>query len=49
VYRAQLLVEAASRSALQQSLARWLPEVRALAQTRRPRPRWQIDVDPLEI
>jgi primosomal protein N' (replication factor Y) len=49
VYRAQLLVEAASRSALQQSLARWLPEVRALAQTRRPRPRWHIDVDPLEI
>jgi primosomal protein N' (replication factor Y) len=49
VCRAQLLVEADRRSHLQRFLAEWLPAVRALAQTRRPQPRWQIDVDPLEI
>ncbi|MDR1423610.1 MAG: primosomal protein N' [Azoarcus sp.] len=45
--RAQLLLEADRRAALQDFLSRWLEEVRAL---RPPRElRWQVDVDPLEV
>lgn len=47
VERAQLLVECASRPALQQFLAQWQPALQAL----RPRGllRWAVDVDPLAI
>jgi primosomal protein N' (replication factor Y) len=46
-YRAQLLVEAASRPVLKQFLDAWLPRVEEL---RRPRPlRWSVDVDPIEV
>ncbi len=46
-YRAHLLVEGASRSAVQRFLADWLPRIERL-----PAPsglRWSIDVDPLEL
>jgi primosomal protein N' (replication factor Y) (superfamily II helicase) len=41
--RAQLLIESASRPALQRLLSAWLPELKTLAL------RWQIEIDPLEI
>ncbi len=45
--RAQLLVEADQRKALQSFVAAWLPILRA---QRLPRDlRWQIDIDPLEV
>jgi primosomal protein N' (replication factor Y) (superfamily II helicase) len=46
-FRANLLLEATTRSTLQRFLGRWLPRVEAL-----PGPtglRWSIDVDPLEV
>ena len=46
-YRAQLLLEARERGALQQLLGEWLPLIEALPDTRRVR--WSIDVDPLEV
>jgi primosomal protein N' (replication factor Y) (superfamily II helicase) len=46
-YRAQLLLESASRGPLQRLLALWLPRVAQLPQARRVR--WAIDVDPLEV
>jgi len=49
MFRAQLLVEAAQRGELQAFLRSWLIEVRALAKRHRPRARWRIEVDPLEI
>lgn len=49
IHRAQLLVEAPRRSTLQSALRAWLPQVRALAATHRPRVRWQIEVDPQQI
>jgi len=46
-HRAQLLIEAAARPALQNFLAQWVPEIVKL---RTPRSlRWSVDVDPLEI
>jgi primosomal protein N' (replication factor Y) len=46
-FRAHLLIECATRSALQRFLSRWLPHVEAL---HRPSGlRWSIDVDPLEV
>jgi primosomal protein N' (replication factor Y) len=46
-HRAQLLVEAPRRAALQRFLSTWLPEV---AKLRAPRAlRWSVDVDPLEV
>jgi primosomal protein N' (replication factor Y) len=46
-YRAQLLVETASRPVLKQFLDAWLPRVEQL---RHPRPlRWSMDVDPIEV
>jgi primosomal protein N' (replication factor Y) len=49
VHRAQLLVESAHRTRLQRWLRDWLVQVHALAQTVRPRVRWQIEVDPQQI
>ena len=47
VERAQLLVECASRPALQRFLANWLPQLQGLKSPRVMR--WAIDVDPLAI
>lgn len=44
--RAQLLVQAASRSRLQQLLREWMPALRKL---RSGKVRWALDVDPLEV
>jgi primosomal protein N' (replication factor Y) len=45
VHRAQLLLESASRSALQTALRAWQPALRAL----RGVLRWSVEVDPLDI
>ena len=45
VHRAQLLVESASRAALQATLRAWQPALRAL----RGVLRWNLEVDPLDI
>jgi primosomal protein N' (replication factor Y) len=47
LYRAQLLLHAPTHSPLQRLLARWLPVVEELPETRRVR--WSLDVDPLEL
>ena len=53
VERMQMLVESASRSALQRFLALWLPALHASRRTRRDAGerilRWAVDVDPLAI
>jgi len=49
VERAQLLVEGASRTALQAFLTAWQPRLRAARQQHRQVMRWAIDVDPLVI
>ena len=53
VERMQLLVESASRAALQRVLAAWLPRLHALRAGRRGADerilRWAVDVDPLAI
>ena len=49
MHRAQLLIESPQRSRLQASLRSWLPQVRALGQSFKPRIRWQIEVDPQQI
>jgi primosomal protein N' (replication factor Y) len=46
-FRAHLLIETATRPALQRFLARWLPQVEALSGPSGLR--WSIDVDPLEV
>lgn len=46
-YRAHLLIQTASRSALQRFLKDWLPLVERLPKS--PCLRWSIDVDPLEV
>jgi primosomal protein N' (replication factor Y) len=46
-FRAHLLIETLTRSALQRFLARWLPQVESL--TGPAGLRWSIDVDPLEV
>ena len=46
-YRAQLLVDAASRAALQRFLPGWIAEVEALPSARKVR--WSVDVDPQEM
>jgi primosomal protein N' (replication factor Y) len=46
-FRAHLLIETTVRSSLQRFLARWLPQVEALAGPKGLR--WSIDVDPLEV
>jgi primosomal protein N' (replication factor Y) len=45
VERAQLLIEANRRDALQDFLRQWSPRLRALKSP----VRWQLEVDPLEI
>lgn len=45
VHRAQLLLESASRAALQHALHAWLPKLRALKGALR----WSVEVDPLDI
>jgi len=45
VHRAQLLLESASRAALQHALRAWQPELRALKGVHR----WSLEVDPLDI
>lgn len=47
--RVQMLVESASRGALQQFLAAWHPALQALKTQHRAVVRWAIDVDPLDI
>ena len=49
VERLQMLVESASRTALQQLLAQWLPQLQALRARHRAVLRWAVDVDPLGI
>ena len=46
-YRAQLLVDAASRGALQRFLPEWIAELEALPSARKVR--WSVDVDPQEM
>jgi len=46
-FRANLVLQAAHRVALQRLLAEWLPQLDSLPEVRRVR--WAIDVDPLEL
>ena len=46
-YRAQLLVDANSRAALQRFLPEWIAELESLASARKVR--WSVDVDPQEM
>ena len=46
-YRAQLLVDATSRAALQKFLPGWIAELEALPSARKVR--WSVDVDPQEM
>ena len=46
-YRAQLLLESPSRSALQRFLAEWLVRIGELRPSRRLR--WSVDADPIEV
>jgi primosomal protein N' (replication factor Y) len=46
-YRAQLLLESASRGPLQRLLDALLPQIEALNPPRRIR--WSVDVDPIEV
>jgi len=49
VHRAQMLVEAPKRGALQAFLREWLARLRESEPPPGPRARWQIEVDPQEI
>ncbi|WP_397533909.1 primosomal protein N' [Roseateles sp.] len=49
VERMQMLVEAASRAALQRLLWHWMPELHALKREHKGLLRWAVDVDPLAI
>jgi primosomal protein N' (replication factor Y) (superfamily II helicase) len=49
VERMQMLVESASRAALQRLLAAWLPSLHALKREQKSVLRWAVDVDPLAI
>ena len=49
IERAQLLVESASRPALQRFLADWSPRLHALRPAHKGLVRWAVDVDPLAI
>ena len=46
-YRAQILLQSGSRAALQKALAAWVPELDALATSRKVR--WSVDVDPVDL
>jgi primosomal protein N' (replication factor Y) len=47
VLRAQILIEAAERAAMQSFLGRWIAELRALPEAKPLR--WSIDVDPVDL
>ncbi|MBL8334569.1 MAG: primosomal protein N' [Rubrivivax sp.] len=49
IERMQMLVESASRGALQRFLAAWVPQLHALRPGVKGLARWAIDVDPLAI
>jgi primosomal protein N' (replication factor Y) len=49
VERAQMLVESASRPALQRFLSAWTPELQARRPEQKGLLRWAVDVDPLAI
>ena len=49
VERVQMLVESASRPALQRFLAGWLPQLHPLRARHKGLIRWAVDVDPLSI
>ena len=49
IERAQMLIECASRKALQHFLTQWQAELHALRSQHKPVIRWAIDVDPLAI
>jgi primosomal protein N' (replication factor Y) len=49
IERQQMLAESASRAALQQLLAAWVPQLQALRARHRGLKRWAVDVDPLAI
>jgi primosomal protein N' (replication factor Y) len=49
VERVQMLVESASRKALQRLLAEWLPQLQGLKASHKAVLRWAVDVDPLAI
>jgi primosomal protein N' (replication factor Y) (superfamily II helicase) len=49
VERMQMMVESASRVALQRFLAAWLPQMHALRAAHKGVLRWAVDVDPLGI
>ncbi len=49
VERMQMLVESASRPALQRLLSAWQPALLALRQQHKAVLRWAVDVDPLGI
>ena len=49
VERMQMLVESASRAALQRLLWQWMPELHALKREHKGLLRWAVDVDPLAI
>jgi primosomal protein N' (replication factor Y) len=49
IERMQMLVESASRPALQRFLAAWLPRFAALRPRHKGLARWAVDVDPLAI
>ena len=49
VERMQMLVESASRPALQRFLGAWLPALHALRPQHKGLVRWAVDVDPLSI
>ncbi len=49
IERMQMLVESASRGALQRLLAAWLPQLHLLRSSHKGVIRWAVDVDPLAI
>lgn len=49
VERMQMLVESASRAALQRLLWQWMPELHAFKREHKGLLRWAVDVDPLAI
>lgn len=49
VERVQMLLESASRPALQRFLAQWLPQLQPLRARHKGLIRWAVDVDPLAI
>ena len=49
VERVQMLLESASRSALQRQLAAWLPQLANLRTRHKGLLRWAVDVDPIAI